>query len=181
MAAEVWPGQSIDRRRFVQFLIEFSNQPPFVASVSTPLLVGHLRDDGKTAEAATIKNALLDFVPSRVVTEKDVDRSEDEILRLCPSLQHSYLRRFSYANILYERVRSPFVHEYRPGEKTTSWPMTDYPDARVSYVNWVHDPDRHIFMHTSWLAALTREVGAQAEAEAKTFPRVLPMTWWVDG
>src|SRR6266513_293678 len=67
MAAEVWPGQNIDRRRFVQFLIEFSNQPPFVATVSTPLLVGHLRDDEKTAEAVTLKKALLDFVTSRIV------------------------------------------------------------------------------------------------------------------
>lgn len=181
MAAEVWPGSYIDRKRFVQFVIEFADQRSFAATISTPLLVGHLRDEGRTVDSERIKKEFINFVSSRVVTDKDVDRSEDEVLMLCPGLLRSYLRRFSYANILYERVRSPFVHEYHPGERTTSWSMTEQRDACVSYVNWVHDPDRHIFMHADWLAALTRELGVNAEREALSFPRQFPTTWWVDG
>ena len=181
MAAEVWPGERIDRRRFVQLLIEFADQPSYLGTISTPLLVGHLRADGRTAEAERIRKAHLDFGRSRVVHGADVDRAEDELISLCPSLSRGYLRKVSYATILYERIRSPFVHEYRPGEKTSSWPMTDDEDARVSYVNWVDDPDRHIFMHAKWLASLVKDLGARTDAAAQSFPRPLPSAWWIDG
>lgn len=165
----------------MQLLIEFSEQPPVTAVVSAPLLVGKLRTDGKTVEAEKIRKALLDFGGSRVVHGADVDRTESEFLKFCPDLPTEYLRRYSYANVLYERVRSPFVHEYRPGEKTSSWPMTDDDNARVSYVNWAHDPDRHIFMHTKWLASLVRDIGARTDAAATSFPRPFPSPWWIDG
>jgi len=181
MAAEVWPGERIDRKRFVQLLIQFSNQPPFAATISVPLLVSFLRIDGRNVEVAALKSALLNFGGSRVVTGKHVDRGEDDVLTICPSIQRSQLRKHSYANILYERVRSPFIHEYRPGAKTSSWPMTDYADAKVSYVNWIDDPDRHIFIHTKWLVSLVREVGIRADLEQKSFPRAMPSSWWVDG
>jgi hypothetical protein len=181
MASEVWPGSNIDRKRFVQFVIEFSNQSSVPATISMPLLVGHLRDDGNRVDSEKLNKAFVNFDPSRIVIDRDVDRNEDEVLVLCPGLSRSYLRRFSYANILYERVRSPFVHEYHPGERTTSWPMTEQRDACVSYVNWVYHPDRHIFIHADWLVALTRELGVNAEHEAKSFSRQSPTTWWVEG
>jgi hypothetical protein len=78
---------------------------------------------------------------------------------------------YSEAIIILSAFISAMAAEIWPGEKTSSWPMTDDDEARVSYVNWVDDPDRHIFMHGKWLPFLSRDLGARTDAAAKLFPR----------
>ena len=53
---------------------------------------------------------------TRVITGDDVDKSIDELAARYPTLSTSVLKKNSYACVLYEEVRSGFVHEYRPGE-----------------------------------------------------------------
>ena len=181
MAAEAWPGDRIDRRRFIEFLVRFSPGPVSVQTVSVPLLLGRLRDTNAALEERAIRKAFADVQPSRVLTGTDVDRSEAAILAVCPGLALALLREFSYANLIYQRVRSALTHEYRTGEKTVSFSMTGDDSAGVSYYNWVHDPDRHIYFHIPWLAALTTNLGGIADLQAPNFPLAFPATWWING
>jgi hypothetical protein len=181
MASEAWPGDRIDRRRFVEFLVCFSRSQIRAQTVSVPLLLSELRDTKRAAEERAIRKAFADFAPSRVLTGKDVDRSEAEILAVCPGFDLALLRQFSYANVLYQRVRSALTHEYRTGEKTVPFSMTGDESAGISYYNWIHDVDRHIYFHVPWLADLTSDLSERADTEASYFPLPRPTAWWIDG
>lgn len=140
LAAEVWPGTGKDRARFVQLLVECSPKELDATRLSIPLLVGGLAQSSLKAEAASVQDRFLRFDPSRVLTGEEVDQHENEIRSLYPTLSAKFLRRFSYANLLYEEVRSAYVHEYSPGGRADSWSMTSKEGASISYVNWVNDP-----------------------------------------
>jgi hypothetical protein len=123
----------------------------------------------------------LNFGRSRVVTGDDVDKTEKEIISVCPRLGRREIRDCSYAALLYGELRSAYVHEYRPGEKANSWSMTRRDDVQVSYVNWVNDPDRHIHFHISWLSRLVAEVARALDGLPSRLPARKPKHWWVDG
>jgi hypothetical protein len=181
LAAEIWPGKGKDRARFVQLLIEFAPPDLDPTRLSIPLLIGGLRQSSLMAEAADIENSFLRFDRSRVLTGDEVDRPENEVLSLCPTLSTKFLRPFTYASLLYEEVRSAYVHQYSTGDRADSWPMTSKEDASVSYVNWVNDPNRHIHFHIEWVAHLAMAAAKSIESSSMAFPRPDPNTWWIYG
>lgn len=182
MAAEAWPGDRIDRRRFVEFVVRFSALSIRPETISVPLLVSSLRDsNGFEGEAHVVRRAFLNFEDSRILAAADVDRPEREIQGVCQTLPLKLLRASSYADVLYRRIRSSYAHEYRPAAKTMSWPMTADDAAGVSYGNWIDDPDRHIHFHVTWLADLVVDLGERSEREAIRFPLARPERWWIDG
>ena len=181
LAADVWPGRGKDRARFVEALREFTPASLNVTRVSIPLLVGHLRQEGRDPERRQLEQAFLDYSPSRVLTGDEVDKFEDEIISLCPGLDRRVLRECSYANLLYQEIRSGYAHEYRPGSRADSWPMTSIRNTPVSYLNWVDDPDRHIHFHVDWIADVAVAVAEAIDAVEKTIPRQDPSRWWVHG
>lgn len=128
-----------------------------------------------------IETAFLNFCDSQVLIGDDVDKTENEILSVCNAISSKDIRECSYANLLYREVRSGYAHEYKPGERAESWPMTQRPEARVSYVNWVNDPDRHIHFHVHWLAELATATAEKIDNVAGTLPRAAPPKWWIDG
>jgi len=180
MAAEAWPGDGIDRRRFIEFVVRFSTTPISPETISVPLLIGDLRDRNVTVTAEAIRKSFPIHPESQVLTWTDVDRTEKDIVAVC-SIAPKELREFSYANLIYRRVRSALAHEYRTGPKTVSHAMTDNDSARVSYFNWIGEPDRHSHFHVPWLASLTMDLGRRADMEAKGFPIATPSKWWIDG
>jgi hypothetical protein len=181
IAAKVWPGNGIDRKRFVQLLIEYAPPNFDVAKISVPLLVGSLRSAGKIDEMGRIKTVFINYDPSRVLTGDEVDKTEQEILAVCSTLNSQELRECSYANLLYREVRSSYAHEYRPGERADPWPMTMDPNARVSYVNWANDPDRHIHFHIDWIAELAMSIAKAVDSVANKLPLQAPSKWWIEG
>ena len=173
LAAEVWPGQGIDRKRFVQVLKDFAPRDSDPARISVPLLAGYLRGKGRLAESNRIVCAFMKYCSTRVLTGDEVDRCEEEILSVCSTLTLKELRACSYANLLYRELRSSYVHEYRPGERADSWPMTRS-EASVSYVNWANDPDRHIHFHVDWLGDLAVKTAEALDTLASPDPLALP-------
>jgi hypothetical protein len=114
-----------------------------------------------------------------VLLGDDIDKSENDIVMLCPSLRSKDIRKYSYANLFYEEVRSNYVHEYKAGEKSDSWPMTRARNAKVSYTNEINKP-RRIYFHISWL----REVALSAAKSADSLgvlPLTTPTKWWLEG
>lgn len=186
VAAHAWPGERIDRARFVQLLVR---EIPEAQIISVPLLVAHLEKVRRYAYARKLRRAFLPSSGSAVVTGADVDRSVADIRAQCPRLRVKDLRQFSYANLLYERLRSPLTHQYKTGLETVPFRMTDGDDVAVSYYNWAWDPGggarpvrrrrpvRHIYFHLPWLAALTRNMGKVADAITR--PLTPPTKWWI--
>lgn len=181
LAAELWPGKQKDRARFVEVIVQYSPQSFNVTWLSLPLLVGRLAQDQSKREEAVLKEKFLHFNPSRVLTGDEVDRPEGEVLSSCPTLTTKFVRQFSYANLLYEEVRSAYVHQYSTGERADSWPMTLQADASISYVNWVNDPHRHIHFHLEWFARVAIEVAKSIDLDSPSFPCSDPNAWWING
>ena len=181
LAAEVWPGKCKDRARFVQVLVEFSPAELDATKLSIPLLIGGLVQSPLKAEAVVLQNHLLRFEPSRVLTGEEVDRAENEILSLCPNLSEKFLRQFSYAGLLYEEVRSAYVHEYSTGSRADSWPITFKTGVSISYVNWIDDQNRHIHFHIEWIARMAIAVAKSIESSSRALPRPDPNAWWING
>ena len=190
IASELWPGKGIDKRRFVQSWVQFSEPNLSPNLISVPLLAQQLRDDGKASEAQTIENArpeMFGFGNQTVILNgKDVDASELEIVKWVPVLELSFIRRFSYPAVFYEHVRSSLFHEWKLSPKTTGIPMTSFP-AGVSYVNRLDTANmaisrRVIHFHMEWLADVVRSIAANSAnliTSGKTLS--LPTIWWIEG
>lgn len=186
LAAEVWPGRGLDRARFVELLVRLGPSPNFPMTISVPLLVRHLETTSSKASATLLKNALLAFSPTRVVTGSEVDKMERELVSICPVLTPKATRKFSYACLLYEEVRSSYAHEYKPGDKADSWPMTMCEGQSVSYVNrllvaGIPETGRLIHFHIVWLTKLAVDLASSIDALGATVPRQAPTNWWIDG
>jgi len=181
VAAELWPGTQKDRARFVEVLIQYSLPCLDVTRLSLPLLVGGLEQSQSKSDRATLEDKFLRFDRSRIVTGEEVDHSEAEVLSLCPSLSAKFLRQFSYANLLYEEVRSGYVHQYSTGERADSWPMTSQSDTSISYCNWVNDPHRHIHFHFEWVARVAIDVAKAIDLASPSVPCPDPNAWWIHG
>lgn len=181
LAAEVWPGTNIDRKRFVHFLKRFPPPELCATLISVPILAASLRRKRKRGPLNRLRKAYLNYDHSRVLTGDEVDKSEKQILSACRTVKRKELRECSYANLLYRELRSGYVHEYRPRGKADSWAMSRNEDAYVSYVNWVNDPDRHIHFHVTWLSALVVVTAKAVDHISHRLPLRKLRRWWIDG
>ena len=161
----LWPRKSEqdrkDRKRFIQFLIEYSSSP---RTISIDLLIQQLNQPNHKTNAdiliekffrskydyysksptyyhpdiEDIRNAAGTL--SRIITPEDIDTTEEKILGLIPTVKLKEIRGSSYANIIYSDLRSGLVHEYEPGEKVTQRGWNSKGD-RLSYINYMIMPD----------------------------------------
>ncbi|MEW8070929.1 MAG: hypothetical protein AB2826_10945 [Candidatus Thiodiazotropha sp.] len=180
LSADVWPGRNIDRVRFVELLKKFASSELAVDKISTPLLIAKLQGDNKINECDKLKKGLLNVDYSLVVTGNDVDKYENEILKACDSLSLKEIREQSYANILYTEIRSGYAHEYRPGKRADSWPMTRE-ETTISYINWADRPNRNIHFHVQWLSNVALSVAKAIDEIDNKIPLEIPNKWWVHG
>jgi len=181
IAADIWPGKYQDRKRFVELLIKYTDIPLNCEKVSIPLLVGAIRNSGDIQLADKIKKDLIPFCDTRVLTGDDIDKTLDELKSNYPAIDTKTLKKNSYANILYEEIRSGYVHEYRPGERSDSWDMSGLrQNSSISYINRLDKTDRLIYFNVSWLTKIIEEI---VENLLKTSS--LPVfnnynSWWLD-
>ena len=151
LAAEVWQGKDIDRKRFVEIIKDHCDPTLNPLRISIPLLIGHLDETDMLTEAELLQKQFLNFQKTRVITAAETDKSEQEIRQVCPQYNLQGDPKFSYANLLYEEVRSSYVHEYHSGAKADPWPHGSALGKGISYGNWAKDPHRHIhFPQPGW-------------------------------
>lgn len=181
LAAEVWPGKRIDQKRFVEILKDFAPPNLSATQISIPILAWHLRTTGVTNEEKLIRQTFLNICASQVLTGAELDKNENDVLAACKTISVKDIRECSYANLLYREVRSGYAHEYRPGQRADSWPMTQKSSAHVSYVNWANDPDRHIHFHVSWVAEVALTTAQAIDKVTHSIPRIAPKKWWIEG
>jgi len=185
LSAEVWPGRSIDRVRFIELLVSLGSDAEVCRLISVPLLVRYLKQVGNLKDAETLMRTFGLPSSARVLTGPEIDRSESDVRDACPSLESVDIRRWSYASLLYGQVRTAYAHEYRPGEVADAWPMTMMPNQHVSYINRLMETEntrmeRLIHFHFEWLGNLALERAAALDREL-VVPRVAPIKWWADG
>jgi hypothetical protein len=194
MAADLWPGDGIDRRRFLELWAREAD-PVFKGNlISVPLLYAELSKralrpkdpDLAAADAATRLSAarpgLLE-IETRVLAGHEVDMEEGEVLTLCsPALTPRDVREFSYPAIYYGQVRSAASHEYQLGSGATAHPMRL--DADVSYSNRKVDGRavRLIYFDLLWLWRVVRSIATAVKGEIDWGKkRERPKEWWVFG
>ncbi len=159
ISADIWPDKRNDRKRFVELLVRYTSPSSCVTRVSIPLLIGYYRNIGKSDLSASLKDKLMAYDVTRVLAGNDVDKNINEISKDFPEADIKTLKKHSYANLLYEEIRSGYAHEYMPGTRSDSWGMgSGRVDSDISYVNRVSEPDRLIYFSISWLSLLVREV-----------------------
>ncbi len=158
ISADVWPGRKIDRKRFVELLVKYTGASLYSQKVSVPLLVGAMRDKGEIQLADQISRDLMPSNKARVITGDEVDKTIDELKAAYPTVDSATLKKNSYACLLYEEVRSGYIHEYKPGERSDSWAMGSVrKNSPIIYINRIDKPDRLIYFNVSWLASLISE------------------------
>lgn len=194
VASFIWPGERIDRKRFVEAWARFADGD--AARISLPLLVRTLREAGRLDEAAALERVRpLMFGAGygvRVLTGDEVDAPETELVASCPTIDLPTLRRHSYPVLFYEHVRSKLVHEYELGDRASAWPMTTR-KVGVSYTNQLrqaelegdvhvhgdHGVDRRIHFHMPWLVDLATQIACNADKALAAGPVVVPDPWWL--
>jgi len=180
LAAEVWPGVGNDHRRFVELLKVYT---PRATIISIPVLAWHLKNNNKAHEAEQISQDYLKFAQTQCLTGSMVDRTEDQVLKMCGSISMKEIRQFSYANLLYKEVRNGYAHEYQVGKKAESWSMFKDPDSLVTYCNRTTDPQRHRNIHfqIDQVGELSMEVAQVIDEVVGEIEQTKPETWWIDG
>jgi hypothetical protein len=190
MAADLWPGKSKDRRRFVEMWAKYADPTLKPNLISIPLLINDLESKG-LQDLATKLRAIyppafspLSIADTLVITQKEVDRSEADLLNLDPRLTTKYLRRFSYGAVCYDHVRSGYTHEYHTTDFARGLPMAREP-VPVSYVNTLEEPKRRIYFDITWVANIVVSASASVSAPLMALPTqehfLDPKCWWVDG
>lgn len=180
IASEIWKGDRIDRKRFVELLVRYCAAELNTKNISIPLFVWNLKKTGNVSRATAFKNTILEKDVTRVLTDNDIDLTEEEVIQICPEISLREIRKFSYANLLYQQLRSGYIHEYRTNDFVHSLPMTTR-KANISYVNVMDQPYRSICFHFEWLIELIKSILNKVQPIWDTLPLEEPQKWWIEG
>jgi hypothetical protein len=194
ISAAAWPGKKSDKGRFVELCVQYGDPRLEAQKISIPLLLVYLHKDGDSRSVSAIKERFpgaFRMFPGRdtsVVTGRDIDLFEDEIVKLI-SVDLKMLRKFSYASLFYEEVRCSFVHEYQPGEWSASVPMAAAGNYYITYANaeTTKTPivrntttNRFICFSFEWAEQLVLSVREYFEKNSPTLPFLRPPKLWLE-
>jgi hypothetical protein len=185
IAADLWRGTGIDRRRFAELWARFAVAVPSACHISVPLLLESLRGNGRHGEASVIEKVQPEAFgagySAAILLGSEVDMTDQALVNLCPTLTKTDLRKFSYPDVFYREVRSGLVHEYTMGSSAADWRMTETP-SEVSYVNMAWPDGREarlIHFDMPWLTKLVLAIAKQVELGGTTAPLTHPPVWWL--
>lgn len=188
IAADAWPGEGIDRKRFVELWARYADSQLKPLKISVPLFVQHLRKIGNLADAEKLELARPQmFGPgyaTRVLTGAEVDMPEDELVKLGLGVPRQVVRGFSYPALFYRHVRCGLMHEFHLTEEATWNPMTtrvvgvSYSNRGAKYGEFAIK--RLIHFEIAWLAGALRSIVSHF-GDAGPVTTLPPTAWWIDG
>lgn len=171
-AACRWPGDSFDRKRFVESLVRFCSPDMHLDYVST----GALLELGVISESQTPWGKFGQEI--RVFTGDEIDGAIPDMAERYPTVSTRDLKRASYANRIYEWLRCGYAHNYWAAGNTTHVAPSDRP-AQISYMG-LREPDgtrvRIASFHLDYLISVAQE-------QVATLPKSKldkPVHWWID-
>ena len=181
-ASIIWPGDRIDRRRFVELLVTHNTTDYNLSKVSIPLLS---KSNILTKEQ---ENIIFEEYRKKshsiIITGEDIDMDEHIVTTLCPDIELKIIREFSYANIFYKELRSSIVHEYHVSDYASDYPQTKR-NTFVSYNNHLEYPFRRICFHFNPLKVVTESIAYNVaelvEQIRNSSPEETSRAWWLDG
>lgn len=186
VSSDFWPGENIDRYRFVELLIKYCDNSCNVTLISIPILLQILEEKNDFQNEEMLRTK-LDFRKgwhSLVLDGFTFDKYENDIKSLCPDLSSRIIRESSYANLLYKQLRCGYSHLYKPNEKATEHPHTKR-DLNVSYVNYANEERQctihKIHFHYKWLLSIVNSIMINIEHLWDNVPLSIPNKWWVEG
>jgi len=177
-ASILWPGENIDRKRFVELLIRYNQTDDDFSNISLPIL-NESRILTKEQEHKILKEYNTKSF-SQIFTGNEIDIPEHIICALCPDIDLKKLREYSYANIFYKYIRSTIVHEYSVSPFASTHPMTQR-NTFVSYNNNLNHPYRRICFHFNNIINVTESIATEIALIIDNTPLNKPKEWWLDG
>lgn len=134
LAAQMWPGDRKDQKRFIEFLIRFAAPTLAAQKISIPMLANKLEDKGELDSAIKLRERFLPAMHARVI-DGTVDQDESVILEFLTTLSRNEIRESSYAASIYMDLRCALIHEYQLSSYLEFECVSDRTDI-PSYVNW---------------------------------------------
>lgn len=189
MSAIAWPGDHIDKKRFVEIITRF---PPFELEINAKKVSGPL-----LVQDRQLCNASLGISKKAFHLTEANDLDETEVQRRCPGLSLSEIRQYSYAHLLYREIRCSYVHQYRTGKKATPRDsirqISKINKSGISYVNENRNNAMHrvIYFPLKWIAGVAEGVARGLDVELSKQGQAkmpfddlclkVPKAWWLDG
>ena len=187
MAARRWPGDAIDKKRFVQILVEADGLT--WKKISRPLLA-------QFKCSVWGKLTVPDFPQVPMGSADNCD--EVDVLKIAviqnKNTPYKDIRYHSYASLLYTEIRCGYSHEMLPGKMATSSGGFNFNNTSVSYENFStkgldgkYSRERKIHFPIPAIAEAVRKVGEYLDLKCKeynvmyseAFTDAPPKTWWL--
>ena len=183
MSAIAWPDdkkyRNIDRKRFVEIITRFPPLGIEPTKVSLPLLIQNEKDCTSKLYISKKSFHLTD----------DNDLNETDVVKSCPSISLCKIRKYSYANLLYEQIRCGYVHLYRADDKASE--LDPLNKGGISYVNRNRNNTtyRVIFFPLQWIASVAESIAYGLDMERSRQGKTpfddlyfsFPQKWWLEG
>ncbi len=171
-AAHRWPGDRIDRKRFIELLVRHSHSEARTDSVCVPALINL----GLVTEADTLYGS--SGLNTRIFRDEEIDLSLEAAQRAFSAVDRKLLKSNCYASLIYEWLRCGYAHEYSPHQFITTC-QPSCKQARVSYISRRLKGQNSLKMvgfHYDYLRNLVEHhISALPELKSKR-----PSRWWVD-
>lgn len=169
-AAARWPGNGIDRRRFVELLVKLSPSDAHTNWVCVPALINL----NLVAEADTPYGRGEN---TRIFRDHEIDLDLTVAQSTYSTVSLRDLKRCTYAVLIYEWLRCGYAHEYCPHENITHVPPSRY-NARLSYIGRLMPEgiSRMVSFHLDYLIELAQFHAANCPER----PDPRPREWWID-
>lgn len=169
-AALRWPGRSVDRRRFIELLVNHGLDEHHAYWVSVPSLI----NAGLINESDTPYRG---GNSTRIFRGSEIDLPIETAISSYTTIPTGRLKSSSYATLIYEWLRCGYAHEYCPHESITHVPPSRHV-ARISYIGRIVNGNtiRMASFHLDYLIDL-------AEFHANNLPDApspRPKEWWID-
>jgi len=165
-----WPGEYIDKKRFIELLVRYSPDKFRTSWVSVPSLIY----DGLISESQTPYGKPGNM--TRIYRDDEIDLSLEDASRKYPRVSAKDLRKHCYAYLIYDRLRCGYAHKYCPREGIISV-RASHKKARISYIGRLSGAaiKRMGSFHLDYLISL---------AEYHVFnlpnsPSECPSSWWI--
>jgi len=165
-----WPGQGIDKKRFIELLVQHSPEDFHTSWVSIPALInqGVIREEETRYKGGN---------STRVFCGEEIDLPINEANVQYPKVPKEQLRKYCYASLIYEWLRCGYAHEYRPYESVTHFPAS-CEEVRVSYIGRLIGENliRMVSFYPDYLMSIA-EYHISILVSEKSSP---PTTWWIE-
>jgi hypothetical protein len=151
-------------------------------TVSGPLLVEALEQKGKLAEAQQPR-LLAGISTMSVVLDYRVDITERKLIAAVQGLSLENVRDCSYAAIIYGELRSAYAHEFGPGRRVESYPMSFSNEKTISYLNRLDDQgksERIMHIPIGVVSEIALNAAAYCDGSEEREEQVaIPQPWWI--